>query len=384
MVSPYPISASRYILYSPVSVLFAWYVTQEYLTCRTTLPTYHIVSHEAHAEVVRMCMRCMSVFLKQGLSRRNTTPLKTFPMLSYVLSTGFHHLAHVDPRSSFVLEALQSLGSDVRHYPSHWERLCEVREEELRWPYPPWPSPRHDFELYVLTAYSTARHLELFLSDRHVIKPRIGTNALVYAADLRKTEHAMVLLAFGADVNKRSLAIDDSHWTSPLEVSIDRGDDALVGELLQRGCSLPADLLATTVCLPWCSTRVLSRLMETDEFVEWAHDIGDEKLYRGVFNSARPDAGDIRKTDEDHVVLARRLRQLGQDLSADSPFGKELIERAVHAAHISMLEFLLPQDQAPPLSVSPRRLNRGHLGNSTCGPLLARKGCRYSGCVGWK
>ena len=269
-------------------------------------------------------------------------------MLSYVLSTGFHHLAHVDPRSSFVLDALESLGSDVRHYPSHWERLCEVREEELRWPYPPWPSSRHDFEFYILTAYSSARHLELFLSRRHLIKARIGTNPLVYAADMRKAEHAMVLLEFGADVNKRSLDIDDSHWTSPLEVSIDRGDDVFVGELLQRGCLLPSDLLATTVCLPWCSTRVLLKLMETDEFVEWAHNIGDEKLYRGVFNSARPDAGDMRKTDEDHVMLARRLRQLGQDLTADSPFGKELIERAVDAAHTSMLEFLLPQDEPPP------------------------------------
>ena len=269
-------------------------------------------------------------------------------MLSYVLSSGFNHIAHVDPDSIAVREALQSLGSDVRHHPSHWDRLCELREEDLRWPYPLWPSSRHDFELYILIAYSSAALLKSFLSGSRLLKPRFGTNPLVYAADLRKTEHAMVLLACGADVDVRGLAIDDSHRPSPLEVSIDRGKDVLVGEFLQRGCLVSSELLATTVCLPWCSSRVLVKLMQTDEFVEWAHEIGDEKLFRGVFNSARPDAGDSRKTDEDHVALARRLRQVGQDLSADSPFGVELIERAMHAAHTSMLEFLLPRDQPPP------------------------------------
>ena len=309
---------------------------------------YHIVPHDAHAEVAKMCMRYISVFLKQGLFRSHVTRLESFPMLSYVLSSGFNHIAHVDPESIPVLETLQSLGSDVRHHPSHWDCLWELREEDLRWPYPLWPSSRHDFELYILIAYSSPALLQSFLSSCRLLKPRFGTNPLVYAADLRKTGHAIVLLAYGADVNMGGLAIDDSHRALPLEVSIDRGEDVLVGELLKRGCLVTSELLATTVCLPWCSTRVLAKLMQTDEFVEWAYEIGDEKLYRGVFNTARPDAGDSRKTDEDHVVLARRLRQIGQDLSADSPFGAELIKQAVHAAHTSMLEFLLPWDQPPP------------------------------------
>ena len=269
-------------------------------------------------------------------------------MLSYVLSSGFNHLAHIDPGSTVVLEALQSLGSDVRHYPSHWERLCELREEVLGWPYPPWPSSRHDVVLYILIAYSSPTLLQSFLSGGCSLKPRVGTNPLVYAADLHKTEHAMVLLACGADMNARGFVVDDSRHALPLEVAIDLGEDVLVGELLQRGCVVTSELLTTAVCMPWCSTRVLVKLMQTGEFAEWAHEIGDEKLYRGVFNSARPNPGDSKKTDEDHVALARILRRIGQDLSADSPFGAELIERAVHAAHTSLLEFLLPPDQPPP------------------------------------
>ena len=295
-----------------------------------------------------MCMRYISAFLKQGCSGGSVLPLEFSPMLSYVLSSGFNHIAHVDPGSTIILEALQSLGLDVRHHPSHWDRLCELREEDPRWPYPPWPASRYDFVLYTLIAYSSVQLLQLFLSDRGPLEPRIGTNPLVYAADLWKMEHAMALLAGGANVNACSLVADGSHKALPLEVAIDRGQDMLVGELLQRGCVVTSEVLTTAVCMPWCSTRVLVKLLQTEEFVEWANEIGDEKLYRGVFNSARPNAGDSRKADEDHVALARRLRQIGQDLSADSPFGAELIERAVHAAHTSMLEYLLPLDQPPP------------------------------------
>ena len=58
--------------------------------------------------------------------------------------------------------------------------------------------------------------------------------------------------------------------------------------------------------------------------------------------------GDSRKTDKDHIALARRLHEIGQDLSADSPFGTELIDRALHATHMSVLEYLLLPDQPPP------------------------------------
>ena len=314
------------------------------------LPTYHVIPHAAHADVAQMCFHYLSVLLTQKSTRANIA--ETFPMLSYVLSSGFNHIAYIDPGSTVVLEALQSLGADVRHHPSHWDRLCELREEGLRWPYPPWPSSRHDFVLYILIAYSSPGLLESFLSACGPLKPRVGTNPLVYAADLRKTKHATVLLACGADMNMRGMVVDDSHKALPLDVAIDLGDDILVGELLQRGCVVTAEVLSTAVCMPWCTARVLVKLMETAEFEGWASEIGDEKLYRSVFNSARPNAGDSKQADEDHVALARRLRQIGQNLSPDSPFGAELIERAVHAAHTSMLEYLLPPDQPP----SPRFL----------------------------
>ena len=269
-------------------------------------------------------------------------------MLHYVLSSGFDHIAHIDPGSIAVLEALRFLDSHVRQHPSHWDRLCEFREEDLRWPYPPWPSSRHDIVLYMLIAYSSPPLLQSFLSAYHTLKPRLGTNPLVYAADLRQTAHAMTLLEYGANANVSSLVADGSHKASPLEVAIDVGDDVLVGELLRRECVVKTEVLSTAVCMPWCSTRVLAKLMQTAEFVEWAKEIGHEKLFRGVFNSARPNAGDRKKADQDYVVLAGRLREIGQDLSPHSLFGSELIERALHAAYTSMLEYLLPPNRPPP------------------------------------
>ena len=332
-----------------VHVAFIASCPQEYLISSMTLPAYRVISHEAHADVFQLCVRYVSVFLREKSTRGNVALLESFPMLSYVLSSGFNHIAHIDPESIVVLEALRSLDSHIQQHPSHWDRLCEFREEDLRWPYPTWPSSRHDIVLYMLIAYSSHRLLHSFLlSSRRPWKPRLGTNPLVYAADLRKTRHAMILLAYGADMNLSSLVTDGSHNRSPLEVAIDVGDDALVGELLRQGCVVTTEVLSTAICMPWCSTRILARLVQTGEFVEWGKEIGHEELFRGVFNSARPNAGDSRQTDEDHVALARRLREIGQDLSPDSPFAGELIARAVIAAHTSTLEYLLPPDDPPP------------------------------------
>ena len=128
--------------------------SQEYITSRSALPMYQIVFHRAHAEAAQMCMGYISVFLKQEPSRDNLELWSCFPMLSYVLSSGFSHLAYVDSESPIALEALRSLKSGVWHHPSHWNRLCELREEILEWPFAPWPSSKHDFMLYVLIAYS--------------------------------------------------------------------------------------------------------------------------------------------------------------------------------------------------------------------------------------
>lgn len=71
----------------------------------------------------------------------------------------------------------------------------------------------------------------------------------------------MALLECGAKVNSRGLIVDDSRHALPLEAAIDSGDDMLVGGLLQRGGTVTSEPLATTVYVPWCSTRILSKVM---------------------------------------------------------------------------------------------------------------------------
>lgn len=90
---------------------------------------YPTVSHGALAGVPQMCVRYISVFLKQEKSRGNVAPLQSFPTLSYILSSGINHLTHVDLVK--VLEALRSLGSEFCHHPSHRERPRKSREEVL-------------------------------------------------------------------------------------------------------------------------------------------------------------------------------------------------------------------------------------------------------------
>ncbi|KAG9316938.1 hypothetical protein JVU11DRAFT_3021 [Chiua virens] len=340
--------SSLVIYYRATDVLaLSHHTVKEYLTSRTALPMYQIIPHEAHVEVAQMCMFFVTFLLKKARFRATQALFESFPILSYVFGVGFDHLAYVDPESTVILDDLQSFASNIQHHPSHWDLLCELREEDARRLYPPWPSSRHDLVPYILIAYSSTSLFRSFLQS-HPFKPRVGTNPLVYAADFYKTAHASTLLKSGVGVNEPGLVVDDSRHALPLEVAIDLGNDMLVGELLQKGSVVPPELITTAVCIPWCTAPVLVHLVHTDAFKEWARGMKDKELYRSVFSSARPNAGDTTQADRDHVALARRLRVVGQNLSANSAFGAELIERALHAGHTSMLEHLLPRDQPPP------------------------------------
>ena len=115
----------------PVFVVSISSFLQEYLTSSMAVPSYQVISHKAHGDMVRMCVRYVLAILKEQSTHGEVLPLESFPMLSYVLSSGFNHIAHINPGSTVVLKALECLGSDVHHYPSHWDCLCELCDGDL-------------------------------------------------------------------------------------------------------------------------------------------------------------------------------------------------------------------------------------------------------------
>ena len=86
------------------------------------------------------------------------------------------------------------------------------------------------------------------------------------------------------------------------------------------------------------------------------------------------DTADSRTVDEDRVGLPRRLRQTDQTLSADSPFGTELIERTLrlHAAH-----------DLPPRSLLAASTG-GTSDTASVVQLVIPEGCWYKCRIGWK
>ena len=85
---------------------------QEYLTSSMAVPSYQVISHEAHADVARMCVRYVSAILKEQSTHGEVPLLESFPMLSYVLSSGFNHI----PTS---IQAQQS-------FSKHWNVLDQM------------------------------------------------------------------------------------------------------------------------------------------------------------------------------------------------------------------------------------------------------------------
>jgi hypothetical protein len=127
---------------------------------------------------------------------------------------------------------------DIQRYPDAWEVICQMsRRYNLR---SRGQARKHDFMLYILTAFASDSLLHAFLGPSHrVLKPKYQTNPLVYAAHFGKPQHAQLLLSRGAKVNERGLVVDASRQALPLEVAVSRRHDAMVDLLLSAGSMVP-------------------------------------------------------------------------------------------------------------------------------------------------
>ena len=303
------------------------------------------------------------------------TILTTFqgsrPLLKYVLSYGFSHLSHLGPENSGIFEDIEDLQVRIRRHNREWDRMCglipSARLGIL------WPTSEHDITLYILIAFGSHALFQTFVG-RTTLMPREGTNPLVYAAHLGKTEHARILISRGVDLNLRGLMVEpmvtnDSDVgimvvdrldedsaninlgvgdckTIPLEVAVDRWHAEIVDLLLAHGCIVPDRLLARVLGeqphnFPF---YIINRLLKTPKFVKWAISPWEN---RGLLEALVDDAEDDGQVDgrEDLARATRRLAEVG--------CGEALLLLAVEKGCISVVEVLLSMDASSASNLSP-------------------------------
>ena len=266
------------------------------------------------------------------------------PLFEYVLSNGFRHLAYVNPRNRVVLRAIVDLPSHVQQHPLEWEHLCE---NTTSYPRIPWPTLKHDLVPYILIAFAPEPMLRLYL-ERSQPYPKDGTNPLIYAAYFTKIEHSRTLLSSGVSLHRTGWHVRDPRQLLPIEVAAEGdGCHAIVDLFLKTESPVPQELFVRALgergyLFPACNA---ARLLQTDEFCEWATGIRDEELFLGALDPMRycwafPE---YRLSEEDFAVIKRRLVQINCD--PYSRFNETSLRRAASAGHISAVEEILSRPE---------------------------------------
>ncbi|KAF8557486.1 ankyrin [Imleria badia] len=334
---------------------------KEYLTAKSTSTKYHmyqIDEQHAHTQLALLSMCYITLYLKQSqLSRgyevsrttqidgsdipshpirRRGPPLSStdsHPLLAYVRSCGFQHLSHVGPKNREVLRGIGDFDSVARLHPSEWERLCRSSSESSL--DTQWPALKHDLVLYFLIAFAPAPLLCSYIG-RARVRPKDGTNPLTYAAAFRKIEHARILLSRGVSLDHRGWDIGLSHHqVLPLEVAVSRGNHCMVDLFLTEGSPVPHELFEGALRENFrLFPRVVSKLLQTDEFVEWATIGWNERRFIRTLDPTQYVGG--YASEEDVETIERRLIQIGCNPSAR--FDETSLRHAVIAGHISTVK----------------------------------------------
>ena len=202
--------------------------------------------------------------------------------------------------------------------------------------------------LYILIGYASESFLRLFLG-RAPLRTKEGTNPLIYTAK-DKVEHAQTLLARGAKLDRRGKLIH-TYWRDhietglPIEAAIREGDRVLVDLFITEGSPVPHGLFSAALLAEGVSTipaHVLARLLQTDEFVEWAANIEDKTLLLRALDHQNYHSWG-QPMEQDVVIMARRLRQIGCDFLGDNSPVEMLLRQAASAGHISTIEYFLSE-----------------------------------------
>ncbi|KAF8838331.1 ankyrin [Paxillus ammoniavirescens] len=272
-------------------------------------------------------------------------------LLSYALSDGFDHLAHLGPEHSQIYDDMQALQADIERHPSKWEEIRKMvsaddkfwsPSETRSWPSSHtlnWSDPKHDFTCYILVRFAPVSLLERFL-DFVVHTHKDGTNPLVYAAYFDKVQHAQILLSRGANVNSRGWVINGSYRDLPLATAVECGHAEPVDLFLEAGSRVPQrsfDIaLSPRTVLP---SPIIRSLLRTDKFPEWVTTCQGEQLEYWLHTVLRR----ICDRNEEHILIdiARRLIQVGCNPFVYNIDGKTPLHVAAAMGHVSVVEYLL-------------------------------------------
>ena len=313
-----------------------------------------------------------------GTWQRDLAVLGTYyasrPLLKYVVSDGFSHLAHLGSGNAAIFRDMETLQKEIRRHAWEWDRMCKLvpsNRSEISW-----PSSEHDFIMYTLIAFASDTLFHTFLGCS-TLTPKEGTNPLVYAAHFGKTDHARALILCGANVNERGLVVDtlaaddevdgsdtddsdsntsiadysDERMATPIQVAVDHWHAEMLDLLIAQGSTVEDGLLTRVLRVRphKFPLSILNRLVQTAEFVKWAVAPWDNRRLLEAFVDDEDYHEQIKGGDE-LMLATRALVQVG--------CAETLLIVAVENGCIPVIKTLLSMNASHPYGRSSIRMRR--------------------------
>ncbi|KAF8126505.1 hypothetical protein EV363DRAFT_1268265 [Boletus edulis] len=302
-------------------VILSHFSVKEYLMSEfvhAKIPQYHIDWERAHLQLARSCMCYMSVFLRHSLgsdgssdddaSSEHQTPIRPMSyLLDYVLSVALDHFQYIGSQIASILHDIKVLAEDIERNSRAWDdiRLDTTWFEDPTTP--SWPASCHDLPLYILVAFAPDSLLRAYLA-RPILKPKKGTNPLVYAAYFDKHEQARTLLSRGAKLNCRGWETDGSFQALPIEAAMDSGHYSMVAFFVEEGSIVSPEIFTHLLSHHYenVPSSIKRMLLQTDDLVEFVNGFLEDPLLFDTFEYFLLDG----IHGKDLILIVRRMMQV--------------------------------------------------------------------------
>lgn len=229
-----------------------------------------------------------------------------------MLEDALDHFRYIGSQIKSTLHDLKVLEEDIERNFRVWNNMCLGTTRIANSTNPSWPVSGHDLPLYILVAFAPDSLLRAYL-PHPVIKPKKGTNPLVYAACFNKFEQARTLLARGAKLNCRGWEIDGSFHALPIEVALRNGHHSMVTFFVVEGSTVSPQIFANLLWKNYWSipSSIKRMLLQTDDFAEAVNDLSNDLGLRS-FDTLK-DFLIESIHGQDLIFMARRFIQVSCD-----------------------------------------------------------------------
>ncbi|KAF8441584.1 hypothetical protein L210DRAFT_2081228 [Boletus edulis BED1] len=346
-------------------IILSHFSVKEYLMAKCTrsnLQPYHVNPEQSHLLLVRSCMCYISTCLERAqgpvlmdASSSASTEIsshpmvrlhpRSYPLLDYALDDAIGHFEHLGSAFKSALPDVAVLAKDIQRHSWAWDHVCipaRRSRREIETVKPRWPAAAHDILIYILVAFASNSFMSAYFR-RTALKPKDGTNPLVYAAYFGKDEHARTLLSLGAKLNHRGWEIDGYRQSLPIEVALYHQQYSMVTYFVEEGSPIPPCILSSLGGVPFIA-RVL---IQADEFVEHMNNCFQESAVYAMETLNRLIAHSSI-TEQDLIVFARRFVQVADEHSTAESVRQAFFRFAVARGYLSAARYLLTLGTLPP------------------------------------